>query len=86
MASEAVAALAASHGGEKPLSFAPLDALSKLVLLMVKFVPAEGANPAEGAKAKAQAQLLQPNPKPEPEPEPGTRTRARARAGARTRA
>ena len=25
---------------------------------MVKFVPAEGANPAEGAKAKAQVQLL----------------------------
>ena len=45
---------------------------------MIKFVPAEGANPAEGAKAKAQAQLLQPNPKPEPEPEPGTRTRTRA--------
>ena len=59
VASEAVAALAASHGGEKPLSFAPLDALSKLVLLMIKFVPAEGANPAEGAKPKAQVQLLQ---------------------------
>ena len=41
---------------------------------MIKFVPAEGANPAEGAKAKAQAQLLQPKPKPEtraePEPSP----------------
>jgi len=59
VASEAVAALAASHGGEKPLSFAPLDALSKLVLLMIKFVPAEGANPAESAKPKAQVQLLQ---------------------------
>ena len=60
VASEAVAALAASQGeGGKPINFVPLDALSKLVLLMVKFVPAEGGDAAaDGAKPKAQVQLL----------------------------
>ena len=46
----------------KPLNFGPLDALSKLVLLMIKFVPGEGpASVAAGSdtsKPKAQLQLL----------------------------
>ena len=52
---------AAAEGGKMPVAFGPLDALSKLVVLMMKNVPSEpGAegSAAEGAKAKAQLQLL----------------------------
>ena len=52
---------AAAEGGKMPVAFGPLDALSKLVVLMMKNVPSEPAaegSAAEGAKAKAQLQLL----------------------------
>ncbi|KAL1530185.1 hypothetical protein AB1Y20_001101 [Prymnesium parvum] len=51
-----------SLNGKAPLNFLPLDALSKLVLLMIKFVPGDagpgGLSSSDMAKPKAQLLLL----------------------------